>query len=295
MTNAGEGPPKVLDPSSWLTMSDGARIAYRVKGSGPVLIMVHGWSQSGAMFQHQINHLSDSFTVVVPDLRGHGESPDLGHGLRMARLAKDLDEIVGQLGLARFSLLGWSMGASVLWAYVDMFGTAHVDTFIFVDQPSMLTSMPGMGEAEEQDCGALFTLLSLGDLCAVLKSDTGEESRVGFVRGMVTPHIAPALFEWILAENAKTSLDVAASLLLSHCTNDWRDILPRIDRPALVIAGSVSHVPPRSQQYIHSRIDRSIYREFSVDEGGAHFPFLEAPELFSQVVGDFLHNALADM
>ena len=288
MTSAAMGPPTASEPSGWLTMSDGARIAYRIKGSGPVLVMVHGWSQSGAMFQHQLDTLSESFTVVVPDVRGHGENPDPGRGLRMARLARDLDELVGQLGLTRFSLLGWSMGVSVLWAYVDLFGTRLVDKFIFVDQPVMLTAMPGMDDEEAADCGALFTLGALGDLCAALRSDAGEQSRAGFVQGMVTAHISPELFAWILAENCKTSTDVAASLLLSHCTNDWRDIISRIDRPTLVTGGTVSHVSPRSQRFIHGQIAGSIYHEFSDEEGGAHFPFLEAPDVFSRVVGDFL-------
>lgn len=289
MTSAAKGPPTVGEPSGWLTMSDGARIAYRIKGAGPALVMVHGWSQSGAMFQHQLDQLSDRFTVIVPDIRGHGDSPDPGCGLRMARLAADLNELVGQLGLTRFSLLGWSMGASVLWAYVDLFGTGSVDKFIFVDQPVMLTAMPGMDEEEALDCGALFTLAALGDLCAALRSDAGEESRAGFVQGMVTAHISPELFDWILAENGKTPTHVAASLLFSHCTNDWRDILARIDRPALVIGGAVSHVLPRSQRFIHNQIAGSVYREFSVEEGGAHFPFLEAPDVFNRVVVNFLH------
>lgn len=291
MTSAAKGLPTVSEISGWMEMSDGARIAYRLKGSGPALVMVHGWSQSGAMFQHQLDTLSESFTVVVPDLRGHGESPAPASGLRMARLAADLHELVGQLGLSRFSLLGWSMGVSVLWAYVDMFGTRLVDKFIFVDQPVMLTAMPGMDEEEVADCGALFTLPALGDLCAALRADGGEASRAGFVEGMVTDHISPELFAWILAENRKTPTEVAASLLLSHCTNDWRDVLVRIDRPTLVIGGTVSHVAPRSQRYIHSRVAGSVYREFSAAEGGAHFPFLEAPDVFTGVVGDFLADA----
>ena len=288
MTSATKGPPTVGEPSGWLTMSDGARIAYRIKGSGPVLVMVHGWSQSGAMFQHQLDTLSEDFTVVVPDVRGHGENPDPGRGLRMARLARDLNELFGQLGLTRFSLLGWSMGVSVLWAYIDLFGTAAIDKLIFVDQPVMLTAMPDMDNEEAADCGALFTLTSLGDLCAALRSDAGEESRAGFVQAMVTRHISPELFAWILAENRKTPTNVAASLLLSHSTNDWRDVLSRIDRPTLVIGGAVSHVLPRSQRFIHSRTAGSVYREFSDKEGGAHFPFLEAPGVFNDVVSDFL-------
>jgi len=282
------GPPIVSHPADWMVTSDGASIPYRRKGTGPALIMVHGWSQSGAMFQNQLNALSDRFTVIVPDVRGHGEAPDPGHGLRMARLASDLAELIDHLKLPTCSLLGWSMGASVLWAYVDLFGTSRIDKFVFVDQPSMLTRMPDMGDDEAIDCGALFTLVEMGDLYAALRSPEGATHRAGFVEGMVTKSISPELYDWILAEDAKTDTQVAAAMFLSHCTNDWRDVLGRIDRPSLVTAGSVSHVNPRSQRYIHSQIAGSVFHEFSAEDGGAHFPFLEAPEAFSRVVGDFL-------
>jgi pimeloyl-ACP methyl ester carboxylesterase len=281
-------PPDAMPVTGWMIASDGAHIPYRIKGAGPALIMVHGWSQSGAMFQHQLDHLSDRFTVVVPDLRGHGEAPEPEGGLRMARLGRDLAELMAHLEIDRASLLGWSMGVSVLWAYVDLFGTAAVDRFVFVDQPSMLTMLPDMDEKASIDAGALFTVSQLYDLYGALLSAEGEATRAGFVAGMVTKTISPSLYDWILAEDAKTSRRVAASLLLSHCTNDWRDVLSRIDRPTLVIAGSVSHVNPQSQRYIHRRIPGSVFHEFGADDGGAHFPFLEAPDAFNRIVGDFL-------
>ncbi len=281
-------PPVVMPPTATMTTCDGATIPYRVKGSGPAVILVHGWSQSGAMFQHQLDAWSDRFTVIVPDIRGHGEAPTPAGGLRMARLARDVAELIAHLGLDRVSLLGWSMGVSVLWAYVDLFGTDAVERFVLVDQPSMLTVLPGMGEEEAQDAGALFTVPVLYDLYATLRGPDAEAARAGFVAGMVTTTIAPALYDWILAENAKTPPTVAADMLLSHCTNDWRDVLGRIDRPTLVIGGSVSHVPPRSQRFVHARIPGATYHEFDAEAGGAHFPFLEAPDAFNRVVGAFL-------
>jgi pimeloyl-ACP methyl ester carboxylesterase len=287
MTIVG-GRPVVSPPTDWLVASDGAAIPYRVKGSGPALVMLHGWSQSGAMFQYQLDILSERFTVIVPDVRGHGEAPDPERGYRMARLGRDLAELVDHLKIGRFNLLGWSMGASIAWAFIDLYGPSGIDRLVLVDQPSMLLRLPDMSEAEATQCGALFTPSQLGELQAALRGRDGEAQRAGFVAGMVTKTIPRELFDWILAENAKTPAKVAAELLISHCTNDWRDVLGRIDRPTLVIGGSVSHVDPRSQKYIHERIAGSRYHEFSAEEGGSHFPFLEAPEEFARVVSGFL-------
>ncbi len=288
MTIDPREPPRVMAVTGWMTASDGARIPYRMKGSGPALVMVHGWSQSGAMFQHQLDELSKRFTVIVPDVRGHGDAPEPAGGVRMARLARDLQELLAHLAIERASLLGWSMGVSVLWAYIDLFGTLSIDRLVLVDQPSMLTILPGMDDDAVVGAGALFTVPQLYDLYAALRGPDGEATRAGFVAGMVTKTISPNLYAWILAENARTPLHLAADLLLSHCTNDWRDVLLRIDRPTLVVGGSVSHVDPRSQRYIQGQIAGARYHEFTAEAGGAHFPFVEAPDAFNQVVGAFL-------
>lgn len=270
------------------TTSDGAVIPFRMQGTGPALLIVPGWSQSGAMFGHQLRGLSDRFQVIVPDIRGQGAAPPPRGGLRMARLAADLAELIADLALDRPNLLGWSMGASVLWAYVDLFGTRQVDRFVFIDQPASLMIAQDMGEDERVASGAMFTFAALDQLCADLRGPDGDSVRAAFVEGMVTKTIPADLLAWIQAENARTPTNIAADLLLSHCTHDWRDVLPRIDRPSLVIAGTVSHVDPRSQRAIHARIPGARYHEFGADEGGAHYPFLEAPDAFNRIVADFL-------
>ncbi|MFD0386637.1 alpha/beta fold hydrolase [Tistrella bauzanensis] len=53
-----------------LLTSDGARISYVDDGAGEVLILLHGWSQSAAMFRHQIAEFSRTRRVIAPDFRG---------------------------------------------------------------------------------------------------------------------------------------------------------------------------------------------------------------------------------
>lgn len=275
-------------PAHQFVASDGALLRFRMQGSGPALLMLHGWSQSGAMFHHQIEGLADRFTVIAPDLRGQGDSPRPAGGLRMSRLAADVRELMDHLALEQASVLGWSMGVSVLWSYIDLFGTSRLVKLICVDQPAALTIQPEMSAAEIVECGSLFSWQQVEELCARLRSPEGAAVRAGFVSGMVTPNISPPLLAWIQAENAKTSTEVAAQLLWSHCSQDWRDVLPRIDRPTLIICGDCSHVDARSQFFIHRMVRNSLIRKFSREEGGAHFMFLEAPQVFNEVLREFL-------
>ncbi|MCH7628164.1 MAG: alpha/beta hydrolase [Proteobacteria bacterium] len=290
MAERAPGRPKVDHPENWLVTSDNACIPFRRRGDGPPLLLIHGWSQSGAMFQHQLDSLARNHTVIVPDLRGHGESPAPAGGLRMARLATDIRELMAHLGIERADMLGWSMGVSVIWAFIDLFGTAAIDRLVLVDQPISLMRTAAMDEQERIDSGALFTFTQLEDLCQSLAGEDGETVRAEFVRGMVTKTMPEDLFAWILEENARTSLAVASALLVSHCMQDWRDVLPRIDRPTLVIGGAASHVDARSQRFIHRQIPGALYHEFAVDEGGAHYPFLEAPDRFNATVASFLQR-----
>lgn len=54
--------------------SDGVTLRYVEAGSGRPLVMVPGWSQTAAQFEHQLAGLSDRYRVIALDLRGHGES-----------------------------------------------------------------------------------------------------------------------------------------------------------------------------------------------------------------------------
>ena len=69
---------------------------YVERGQGPVLLFVHGWSQSTRCFEKQLADLSDRYRVMAVDMRDHGESPNPTHGYRVARLAQDLHELLLQ-------------------------------------------------------------------------------------------------------------------------------------------------------------------------------------------------------
>jgi len=69
---------------------------------------------------------------------------------------------------------------------------------------------------------------------------------------------------------------------------DWRDVLPRIDVPTLVLAGEVSHVAPESQAWTAEHIAGARFRTFDKAEGGSHFPFFEEPAAFCAEVSAFV-------
>ncbi|MEW2528025.1 alpha/beta hydrolase [Streptomyces sp. NPDC047071] len=272
-----------------LITTDGARLAYRDSGGGGVpLIMLHGWGQTQAMFRHQLAELAPGRRVVTVDLRGHGLSGKPRHGYRIARLARDVLELVDHLRLPRFDALGWSMGVSVWWSFIDQYGTGRMRRFVAVDQPAAVAAVPWMTERERRDCGAIFDVPALLDLGAALAAPGGDEVRADFVRGMFSGEPDPELLAFVAGQIAATPAYAGVPLLFDHCAQDWRDVLPRIDVPTLVIGCEGSHVHPDSQRFVAERIPYARLHVFAADVANSHFPFLENPAAFNAVVEEFL-------
>ncbi len=101
------------DPVLKRVYLSGVPIAYRQAGSGPPLLLVHGWGGSSRYWQACLRDLADLRTIYALDLPGYGESPPLLEAATSERLAALLMEFADTLGLAQFDLNGHSFSASV--------------------------------------------------------------------------------------------------------------------------------------------------------------------------------------
>lgn len=90
---------------------------YEDIGSGPALLLVHGFPLDRTLWTHQMEILSDSYRLVVPDLRGHGQSQVPSGPYDMDQMADDLCALLQKLGVERVVLAGLSMGGYVAFAF----------------------------------------------------------------------------------------------------------------------------------------------------------------------------------
>jgi pimeloyl-ACP methyl ester carboxylesterase len=273
------------------TTTDGVELAYDDTGGGGVpLVLLHGWAQTRALFAHQVTGLSSHRRVIALDLRGHGESAKPAHGYRIARLAADLRDLVEYLDVPEVDLLGWSMGASVVWSYIDLFGTRTVRSLIVVDQPAAVAAAPWMTEREQTDSGAILQVGGLIDLARDVHDDDGTVTRA-FVRSMFSGEPDPAVWDLVAREIVKTPPSIASRLVFDHGAQNWLDVLPRIDVPTLVLGCDGSHVAPASQRYLASLVPDAQVHIFPAEVANSHFPFLENPQAFNEIVSRFLLQA----
>ena len=138
-----------------------------------------------------------------------------------------------------------------------------------------------------EDAGAIFDGKSLFDNVNALAGPDGVKTTEGFIRGMFTKQYPMDAVNWVIQENLKFPREYAARLLFDHATNDWRDLIPAINIPTLVVGGKASLVPWKSQVWVGSQIKGAQTEIFEENEGGAHFMFMENPEKFNRLVKAF--------
>jgi non-heme chloroperoxidase len=124
----------------------------------------------------------------------------------------------------------------------------------------------------------------LFDWAAALTSAEGVKTTEAFIARQLKA-LTPAQRAWALAENLKFPRQHAARLVVDHCTQDWRDVVPLIDLPALVVGSWANR---QSQAWIGAHMPQARVEIFEESEGGSHFMFLENPGKFNQLVREFI-------
>ena len=127
------------------TEVNGIRIYWTQAGSGPPLVLLHGFPETSYAWRKVIPALSERFTVVAPDLRGCGDSDRPQGGYDKRTVASDVHELVHQLGFDRIRLVGHDVGMMVAYAYA----CAHRDE---VERLVLMeAALPGLGLEDMYD------------------------------------------------------------------------------------------------------------------------------------------------
>ncbi|HVP30349.1 MAG TPA: alpha/beta hydrolase [Myxococcota bacterium] len=117
---------------------NGFRMHYVRAGSGPPLVLVHGWPQTWYEWRKVMPRLADRFTLIAPDLRGLGDSEKPAAGYDKRTIASDVRALLAGLGIERIGLVGhdWGVSVSYFLAY---------DNPGLVDRLMVLDMYPGIG------------------------------------------------------------------------------------------------------------------------------------------------------
>ncbi|MFG1372620.1 alpha/beta hydrolase [Xanthobacter oligotrophicus] len=143
----GAAPAQVIPfPADFRTReiaTNGTTIHVRFGGSGPVVVLLHGYGETGDMWGAMAAALAPDHTVVVPDLRGMGLSAKPDGGFDKKTQAGDVAGVLDALGIDKAALVTHDIGNMVGFAFAALHRD-RVTRFVLIDAP-----LPGVGPWEE--------------------------------------------------------------------------------------------------------------------------------------------------
>ena len=116
---------------------NGFRMHYVIAGAGYPLVLLHGWPQSWYEWRKIIPALAEHYTVIVPDLRGLGDSEKPMNGYDKRTLATDVRELVTQLGYDKVAVVGHDWGGAIAFYFA-------YDNRDLVERLFILDMIPGL-------------------------------------------------------------------------------------------------------------------------------------------------------
>ena len=112
--------------------ADGVSVQYLTAGSGPAIVLLHGYAETSRMWRPLIPRLAATHTVIAPDLPGIGRSAIPADGLDMTHAAARMHALVKGLGVNKAAVVGHDIGLMVAYAYAAQFPD-DVDRLVLMD------------------------------------------------------------------------------------------------------------------------------------------------------------------
>jgi pimeloyl-ACP methyl ester carboxylesterase len=270
----------------------GHRVGFRTAGHGPVVVLVHGMAGSSATWRHVAPVLAQRFTVVAPDLLGHGESAKPRGDYSVSAQANFLRDMLTALGHERATVVGQSFGGGVAMQFAYQF-PEQCERLVLVSsgglgrEVSWLLrglSAPGVEHVFPIVCSpavrdAIGRVAGVLGRLGVRAAPVTEEMWLGFA-ALATRDAQIAFFRTLRSVIDLGGQTVAANDRLYLAAN----------LPTLIMWGARDTLIPVS--HARAAADAIPGSRLVVFEDTGHFPHCEAPERFLDVLVDFVDSTV---
>jgi len=266
-------PPVEIETSMNQIQVGDIELAYDDQGAGSPVVLLHGYPFNRSMWQDQIQALRDSYRVVVPDLRGHGNS-DVAPAT-INEMARDVSGLMTALGINDGVIGGLSMGGYIALAFYRLF-PERVRALVLADTRAAADTDESKQNRKKQAERALSEGMEgiANDLLPKVLSPASVASR-------------PAVVHRVRQMMLTTKPEGAAFALQAMGERDDQSaLLARIGVPTMIIVGRDDSITPvKDSESMQREIKGS---QLEVIEGAGHVSNIEQPEQFNRALVDFL-------
>ncbi len=241
------------------------------RGSGPPLLLLHGLMATGEMFEPIIGQLASDHRLIIPDLRGHGQSRKLPPPYTPIQMAFDLDRLLDHLGIGSATVLGDSMGGAIAQQFTLDYPTrcnrlvlASTYTYNFMT----------------------FGEKIIGRLIPFVVRVLGLKRFGKLVSTQGTRQLSRERADWLTGIIAGQDLKLMLTALRETVIKfDSRARLTEIKCPTLIVAGSLDHGDVRQANMLHEGISGS---QLAIMSKADHALLWAHTDEFMRIVEEFL-------
>jgi pimeloyl-ACP methyl ester carboxylesterase len=239
-------------------------------GDGTPLVLLHGGIAGGEIFAALAPRLAERRRVIVPDLQGHGRTPEIDRPLRAEHLADDVAALIGHLGLGRADVMGYSLGGAVTWRLAIQ----HPDRVRRI----VVVSTPCRRDGSFPEVVEAFDAFDAAQMAPLIRQSPF---------GQHYANVAPRPEDW--------ELHIARTADMLEVDYDWTEEVGRIEAPAMLVFADSDSVKPDHVAELFRLLGGGL-RDPGVDRahqpvarlavlpGRTHYDILEAPGLVEAVV-----------
>jgi 3-oxoadipate enol-lactonase len=237
----------------------GIQLAYDRRGDGPPLVLVHGFPLDHHLWDQIVPLLVDTFDVILPDLRGFGESTTVASPYTMDDYASDTASLLDHLEIQRAAIVGHSMGGYAALAFARLYpervrGLGLVSSQVLADAPDRKEGRyKSAKDVSENGIGSVVETMT--------PKFTSDEKLQAFARESMERQ-QPAAYIGALKAMAERM--------------DSTPLLSSFNFPIVIVHGEADFLIPIDRaREVKSALPQAYLVEIS---GAGHIPMMEAPQ-----------------
>jgi pimeloyl-ACP methyl ester carboxylesterase len=286
----GATPSLAREFDAWQIDLHGHRVIYRIAGSGPPVVLIHGMVNSSRHWEQVALRLADSYTVIAPDLIGHGDSATPRGDYSLGAHAASIRDLLAAIGVDRATIVGHSLGGGVAMQFFYQF-PQRTERLVLVSSGGLGREVsPLLRSAALPGASTLLSLAAHPLVLSTLQRSGEQLQRRGSGKGVYLRAIARALQPLQEPDARHAFLETLRAVIDARGQRvSARDRLYLLgSMPTLIVWGERDNtIPIAHGREAHESAPGS---RFETLPRAAHFPNLEDPEGLAAVLRDFLET-----
>ena len=268
----------------------GHQIAYRAAGSGPALLLLHGLGCDSSTWLPALPRLAERYTVIAPDLLGHGRSDKPRGDYSLGGYANGMRDLLTVLGINKVTVVGHSFGGGVAMQFAYQF-PERTERMVLVAPGGLGPEVSALIRALTlPGAGAALGALTMRPLRPVVRTSLSVLGRSRLPRTRDLGEVA-CIYRNLSDPAARSAI----RHVVSHCV-DWRgQVVTMADRayltrfmPLCVVWGDADAVIPVS--HIAIAESQAPGAQVHVLPRAGHFPHKQHPDEFADVLDAFVRS-----